>query len=362
MSTTQDFDKPLPQSRSGHDFAASPLRTAKQIDYYAARLDGPGLSAFRAGRIANDDITRGFAYWDKEARERKFIPKMTMWVIDVLFGSFSNGKNASDIRYSSNLVSDTRTDIMQSSYFIQSDRRTLAIGNYRNDIVPALKAEGRNGGFTTVIIAHVPEMGGTCAIHLSAIAEAAFCKAVAEARGVKERAGSLMGLCEFDTQTWVFEFAGEFEMVTLPNDRNSNTPRTIPDTGSAPAIFSQPKTAARVALTTNPKLGERSQKIQDKAKELREYLRSEQDYLRGIVEKNSAFNGNAQQEHTAPAPNVTYSNAQVNTNVRANNEPRDPMFEAVLEEATKRQAQAQAQRPVVAPPPDMSAAPDDLPF
>ena len=279
------YDAPSPQQRSGHDFNADPLKGTREITYRAGKLEEVSSKMFFEGRLTHADLVQGFEYWDKEKQERVKLTAFTAYVLGVYRGSFSNGQGKGDIRYFSNLVPNTKYDILQLSYFMNDKRQTLAIGNYKTDIVPALEKEGRKGGFTHVIVAYIPELKEIRAIHLGATAEAGFVKAVSRARGIEEHKASLFGIAELTSEIWVFKYDGESEAVVFSPEGAKNVPATMPATAKNKVIYFQPSFLCGVIRESNEKFAETFRAISAMQVEYSAYIASEQAYLREVWEK-----------------------------------------------------------------------------
>lgn len=277
------FDEPSPQNRSGHDFSTNPLRDALEINYKAGKMDSASVKMFFAGKMDQEFLSQGFWYYDREAKQKVPLPKFTAYVIGVYFGSFSNGKEKGDINYTSNLVVDTRHDVIQSSYFINRERHTFAIGNYSLDIAPRFKELGRGSSYQKVLVAYVPELKQVCKFFLNATAEAGLVKTIARARRVEEWKSSLYGLSDLETEVWVFEFGGEFEPVVFtPNDAK-RMPATVPATKDSPAMYFQPIFNGGVLRADNAAQAEKVTFVQSQWREVVDYLASEQDYFKGVI-------------------------------------------------------------------------------
>lgn len=279
------FDTPSPQQRSGHDFNADPLKGTREITYRAGKLEEVSSRMFFEGRLTPADLVQGFEYWDKEKQERVKLTAFTAYVLGVYYGSFSNGQGKGDIRYFSNLVQNTKTDILQLSYFMHDKRETLAIGNYKADIVPALEKEGRKGGFTRVIVAYIAELKEVRAIHLGATAEAGFVKAIAKARGIEEHKASLFGLADLTSEIWVFKYDGESEAVVFSPEDAKNVAATVAATAKNKVIYFQPLFLCGVIRESNEKFAETFRAVSQMQSEYSAYINSEQAYLREIWEK-----------------------------------------------------------------------------
>lgn len=280
-----EFDAPSPQQRSGHDFSADPLKGTAIITYRAGKLEEVSSRMFFENRLTPADLVQGFEYYDKEQQARVKLPAFTAYVLGVYYGSFSNGQEKGDIRYFSNLVQNTKTDILQCSYFLQDKRQTLAIGNYKTDIVPALEKEGRTGGYTRVIVAYIAEFKEVRAIHLGATAEAGFVKAVAKARGIEEHKASLFDVGQLTSEIWVFKYDGESEPVVFSPKDARNVPATIPATAKNKVIYFQPSMLCGVIRSTNEKFAETFRSVSAMQAEYSAYIASEQAYLREVWEK-----------------------------------------------------------------------------
>jgi len=279
------FDAPSPQQRSGHDFSANPLGSSQPITYRAGTLEEAAANMFFDGKMDSEYMTQGFEYYDKEAQARAKIPEFTAYVLGVYYGSFSNGQGKGDIRFFSNLVADTKTDVMQSSYFMNDQRKTLAIGNYKADIVPALEKVGRKGGYTRVIVAYIPEFKEIRAIHLGATAEAGFVKAIAKARDIAESKASLYGLSDLRSEIWVFRYDGESEPVVFTDKDAKNVAATIPAKKGNKKIYFQPVLQAGVIRQTTEKFKDAFAAVSVMQDEFTAYLQSEQEYFKGLMNK-----------------------------------------------------------------------------
>lgn len=274
------FDAPSPQQRSGHDFSTNPLGNSQPITYRAGTLEEASAAMYFDGKMDAEYMTQGFEMYDTTQKTRVKLPTLTMYVLGVYYGSFSNGQGKGDIRYFSNLVADTTKDILQVSYFMNDKRYTLAIGNYKKDIIPALESEGRKGGYTRVIVAYIPELKEIRAIHLGATAEAGFIKAIAKARGIDEHKASLYGLSDLRSEIWVFKYDGESEPVVFSPQDAKNVPATIPAKRGNKKIYFQPILQAGVIRETNEKYARAFQEVSAMQDEFTAYLESEQAYFR----------------------------------------------------------------------------------
>jgi hypothetical protein len=174
---------------------------------------------------------------------------------------------------------------------------------------------GRKSTYTKVIVAYIQELNEVRAFHLSAIAEAGFVKAVSAARAQKEWKTSLYGLSDIENEVWVFQHSHEFEPVTLSDRDAKQVPATIPANEKSQKLFFQPVIKAGVIRSTNEKYQEIFQHVAGLRQDFSEYIASEQDYLRGILEKKMGPNNSP----------PSYQNGQ--DAERVNNEVNAPEIE-----------------------------------
>jgi len=277
-----EFDTPSPQKRNGHDFSANPLNDAVQINYKTGKLEEVSVKMFFDNRLTPDDLTQHFEYYDSDLKEKIPVHGFTAYVVGVYFGSFSNGSQKGDLRYISNLVQDTRTDIIQSSYFINSKRETFAIGNYKTDIAPAFErlVPKRTSTYTKVLVAYVAELKRVCCFHLNATAEAGLVKAIAKARNIEEYKASIFGLSDLETEVWVFKFSGQFEPVVFSPKDAKKVAATVPADAKAKIMYFQPVFEAGVFRSDNPKHEKEIKFMQSEWEQLTEYIASEQAFFK----------------------------------------------------------------------------------
>jgi hypothetical protein len=282
----QDLPQGAPEmpQRTGvsHDFKSSPIYGKMPITYNAGTLPKSSYGLYLDGRITQDDLTCGFQHYVK-GEGKVALPKFDAYLLAVCYGAFSNGKERGEINYSSNYVLDTRTDIMQSMYFMPKDGGyemvVLAKGNYKSRIAPALLAQNRKGFYTRVLVCYIPELDEVRAIHLSSVAEAGFLKAIAAALRVPEHKATFFNLSELSTQIWGFRFSGSFEPVVFTSKEAKNQPLTVTAERGAAKAFFQPEIQAFVFGPDTPGWESRFEKVA----ELRDlwfgYLSSEQSFL-----------------------------------------------------------------------------------
>lgn len=280
-----EFDTPSPQQRSGHDYSKNPLKESVTIEYKTGKLETASVKMFFDGKLDPEYQTQGFRYYDKDLKERVQFGAFTAYVLGIYSGSFSNGKDRGDLRYFSNLVSDTRTDIIQSCYWGASQSVQFAIGNYRADIAPAFEAlvPKRNSSHTKVLVAYIAERKEVCVFHLNATMQAGMCKAIAKARGIEEYKATLFGLSDLASEIWVLQFKGEFEPVAFTPREAKKVAATVAAKKEDNVLYFQPVFQSGVLRLDNPKYTERVLSVNAMQDELSEYLASEQSHLSGIL-------------------------------------------------------------------------------
>lgn len=303
----QDFETPTATENLKHDFSKNPLDRKQPIVFAAGKLEQVSAKMYFEGKVPPGDLLCGFKYYDPVAKTKVELNQFTAFVVGVYYGSFSNGKERGEINYQSNLVADTRTDVMHSFFFSRppgSDEykiQTLAIGNYRADIAPAIENEGRGSSYTKIIVAYVQELDEIRAFHLGATAEAGFVKAIAKSQGVPEHKASLYRIGELSSEIWAFTFNGEFEPVVFSPKDARNVGATVLAEKGAKTIFFQPVIAAGVIRQTSEKWRETYNKVAEMQLEFLDYIESEQTYLRERLAKKS---GQPVQQ-AQPAPTYT---------------------------------------------------------
>lgn len=278
-----EFDTPSPQSKSGHDYSKNPLKGVPQFEYKTGKLEAVASKMFFDGRLTPEDQTQRFSFYDSNEKMRRTIDTFTAYVLGVYSGCFSHGSERGDVRYFSNLVANSKTDIMQVSYWAQDRRNTLAMGNYQKDISPVFRDMGRKSAFTKVIVAYIAELKQVVEIHLNATLEAGFLKAIAEAHKIPEHKASLFGLSELTSEVWVFQFGGQFEPVVFTPKDARNAPPTVPATKDDKVIYFQPIIKGGVIRSDNPNYAERVKSIVAMSQELSEYIASEQTHLKTLL-------------------------------------------------------------------------------
>ena len=314
QDTMQDFETPTPQDTYQHDFSKNPLNGKQPITYNAGTLDATGSKMWFGGKIHRDDLLCGFKYYKPETKEKNTLPSFTAYLLGVYYGSFSNGKERGEINYQSNLVADTRTDILQSFYFLRTGddtyrREVLATGNYKNDIAPALEREGRKGSYTRVLVCYIVELDEVREIRLNATSEAGFLKAVAAARDIPEHKATFFGLNDLSSEIWGFRFTGEFEPVVFSAKEAKNVPPTVPAKEGAQKIYFQPIIKAGVIKMHNEKWKDTFDRVAAMQLEFADYIESEQQYYREWTKKKSG-NSAPSADHTQEGPKANHTTRQ----------------------------------------------------
>jgi len=279
---SNEFEQPTNVESTRHDFSKNPLAGKQPIQYASGKLEQVSAKMYFDGKIPHDELLCGFKYYNPETKTKTLLSEFTAFVIGVYYGSFSNGKERGDINYQSNLVADTRTDILHSFYFMRSgdnyEIKTLALGNYKADIAPAIEAEGRGSSYTKVLVAYIKELGEIRAIHLNSTAEAGFVKAIAKSQDIAEHKASLYRIGELASEIWVFKFSGQFEPVIFSTKEAKSVGATVPAQPGAKALFFQPVLQAGVIRQTSEKWRETYNEIAQMQLEFSDYIQSEQNY------------------------------------------------------------------------------------
>lgn len=180
---------------------------------------------YKSGKIASGyaDIATperakaGLSYYDKEASERKTITsELTLCIVAVLTGVSGTTKDSRDnyTNYSSNLVRDTRTDVL--NVYIQGIPTPQFTGKYQK-AASSNEAATVGGkylpqgvGYTKYLICWCPELEQIVSVELTVGLGIAIENAIAESCGKKRKDISLFNLCEL-AQFWVLKIAAEFE-------------------------------------------------------------------------------------------------------------------------------------------------------
>lgn len=267
---------------SGHNFDANPLKNALEVDWKSGKLEGTGLKMWRDGRTTPADMAYGFSYYDREQRQRSpFNERFTAYILGMYFGVHSAGAEKGDLVYRSNLVTDTRTDILEVATFVNGERRVECYGGYRDTIKPHMEEIGRGvpSPYTKYLVAYIPERKEVCIFKLSVTLEAALIKARAKAYEMPEHKASLFGMNDLSTECWVFIFEGGVEPVVLSGKYDKNVGRTVPAPEESKTILFQPVFRAGAISSQNKEYADRVARLGEMSKEVSDYILSEQNYL-----------------------------------------------------------------------------------
>lgn len=304
----QDFEQPIVTENFRHDFSKNPLDKKPTITFSAGKLEQVSAKMYFEGKLPKEELLCGFKWYDPEAKEKKTLDRFTAFVLGVYYGSFSNGKERGEINFQSNLVTDTRQDVLHSFYFLRDGDdykiKTLALGHYATEIKPAIEREGRGSSYTKVIVAYIQELDDIRAIHLGATAEAGFVKAIAQSQGQPEHKASLYRIGELASEIWAFRFEGEFEPVVFSPKEKKNVGLTMPAEKGAKAIFFQPVIKAGVIRQTSEKWRDMYEKVAALHEEFTDYLESEQTYYRERLTKGTGATSQSTpaRENETPQP------------------------------------------------------------
>lgn len=217
----------------------------------------------------------GINYYDKEAKERIQIKQeLTCCIVAVLSGVSGTVKDSSDkyFNYSSNLIRDTRSDVL--NVWMAGVPKPVISGIYNE-----FKKDLPQGvGYTRFLICYVPELDQLVSFELTVGLGMAVEAAIAAACGKKVKEISLFNLCDL-TQFWVVKFANDFDKMTKDG---------APWEGKGEMYFI-PKTRAFVVTPTgkNPELYE---KLEGFAKEIEEYLVAKQIRIKSFGDETAPEN------------------------------------------------------------------------
>lgn len=284
-----DFEKPSPQKRSGHDFSQNPLQGLFPIVYKAGKLEGAGAKMYFDGKVDEAYMEQGFKFYDSDLKSQVDLPKFTAYVIGLYFGAISDwdGKSVNKNKYSTNLVNDTRNDVMQMSYFSNGKREVLATGLYSEHIKPAVEELGRKSPYTKILVVYIPELRSIRQINLNATSEAGFVKAMAKAYETPEWKTKMYGLSELENEMWVFQFTGQYEPVVFSPKEKKQVPATLPADKNSPAIFFQPIITGGVIRPTTEKYVQAYAAVDQMRKGFTAYLCSELAYYKAVYDKQT---------------------------------------------------------------------------
>lgn len=277
MSNFNDGDQPVGAPTKG---AATPW--TYQLEYKS------GKTASGYADVATPEKSKaGLSYYDKEASERIYVDReFTCCIVAVLSGISGTVKDARDnyTNYSSNLVQDTRSDIL--NVWMRGIPKPILKGKYM-DIKPNLP-EGV--GYTRYLICWVPELNQLVSLELTVGLGIAVEKAIAEICGKKPKDISLFNLCEL-AQFWVLKISHEFDKM----DKDGN------DYAGNGDMYFIPKIRAYVITETgnNP---DGYAFLKEQSESVSEYLIAKQTRIKSFGDETAP--DDEQTIPTTPPPNM----------------------------------------------------------
>ena len=199
------FEKPSEQV-TGKGGVQSPIKY--WVDYRPGKI--PQQFGKQFNPLTDEKI--GFAYWDKEAAQKVKLTTWTGWFIGLFSQVGGTAQQGSTwVNYNTNLVADTRTDIMSLRTQGGSE---LVRGTYQ-EVKAWLSGYPELAGvkYQKIMVAYVDELQCVCAFHLSQKFEAGLRAAVAAASNTTPAKINLFNLGALTSETWGFNFSNEFKPV-----------------------------------------------------------------------------------------------------------------------------------------------------
>lgn len=199
------FEQPSEQitSRTG---VQSPIKY--WVDYRPGKI--PQQFAKKFDPLTDEKI--GFSYWDKEAAQKMKLGNWTGWFLG-LFSQVGGAvqQGSTWVNYNTNLVADTRTDVMSLRAQGGSE---LVRGTYQ-EVKAWINNHPELAGikYQKILIAYVDELQCVCAFQLSQKFEAGLRAAVAAASNTVPSKINLFNLGALTSETWGFNFNSEFKPV-----------------------------------------------------------------------------------------------------------------------------------------------------
>ena len=171
---------------------------------------------FKSGKVAEvfaaqatpDQVKAGFSYYDKDAGQNFKLESFTCIVVKVLAGVSGVTKDGDHYQnWYSNLVNDTRTDVLQVR--VQGSDKIQYQGLYSQfkDQLP------QGVGFSLVFLIYCLENKKYFALSLPVGLQEHLKNVIATTTHSKASKVSLFGLCDLSSQYWGFRFTGNMIKV-----------------------------------------------------------------------------------------------------------------------------------------------------
>ena len=213
-----------------------------------------------------DQVNAGFSFYDKEAKQSVKVENFTACVVAVLSGVSGTVKDGDYYnRYYSNLIFDTRTDLLSVRMFgIDKVQFSGKYADFKNALPQGV-------GYTLFFVAYIPELKEVVAIELTTGLQSAIVRAIAEQTGAQQSKIKLFNLNDLSTKFWCFRFSGEFEK----RDNKGN------DWSGTGEMYFMPK--IQVLTLTTQKAAQQVEFLSGIADEVRDYVSTIQGKLRGAT-------------------------------------------------------------------------------
>lgn len=178
------------------------------VDYRPGKI--PQQFAKQFNPLSDEKI--GFSYWDKEAAQKMKLENWTGWFLGLFSqvgGTVQQGSTW--VNYNTNLVADTRTDIMS----LRAQGGTELVRGTYQEVKAWLNNNPELTGvkYQKIMVLYIDELQCVCAFHLSQKFEAGLRAAVAVASNTIPSKINLFNLGVLTSETWGFKFSNEFKPV-----------------------------------------------------------------------------------------------------------------------------------------------------
>ena len=200
------FEQPSEQPR-----AASQL---SPIKFWGEFKPGKIPGQFAKKHSVEEDDKIGFTYYDKELKQRVRLNAFTGWFCGLYSQVSGSVKAGSEFyNYGSNLVADTRTDIL--SVRLKSTGKEIVRGNYQQ-VKAFIAANPQYEGvrYQKVILLYIDQLDGVVAFTCSQKLEQGLLKAIAAASNTANlKKVNLFNLGALTSEIWGFRFDGKYQQV-----------------------------------------------------------------------------------------------------------------------------------------------------
>lgn len=162
-----------------------------------------------------EKVKAGFSYYDKSDKKTVPIGTLDAIIVQIAFGASGTVQDGDKyVNYTSNLVLDTRSQVLEVFTFVKSGdawkKYVVATGFYA-DIKSGLP---KGVGFSKHLICLIPQTNELICINLSAQLEAALKDAIAESLAMSVQKISIFDIAKRADKFWAFSFDGKFNRRT----------------------------------------------------------------------------------------------------------------------------------------------------